>query len=311
MKEKMLTKTPIVCLLTFICCFLWGSAFPAIKIGYQMFSIESSDVAGQILFAGIRFFLAGVLVILFGSLIARKPLLPRRSSLAPVGVLALTQTIIQYFFFYIGLANTTGVKSSIINASNTFFAILIAGLIFRYEKLNRGKLIGCVIGFAGVVLINLAGGSFDFHMKVNGEGFILIAALSYAMSSVLIKKFSATEDPVMLSGWQFMLGGLVLAAAGFLMGGRISGFAPLSVLLLLYMAMISAVAYSLWGILLKYNPVSRITVFGFMNPVFGVILSALWLGENNQAFSIYGLAALALVSLGIYLVNRGSPAEEK
>ena len=70
------------------------------------------------------------------------------------------------------------------------------------------------------------------------------------------------------------------------------------------MAMISAVAYSLWGILLKYNPVSRIAVFGFMNPVFGVILSALLLGENNQAFSLYGLAALVLVSLGIFLVNR-------
>ena len=75
------------------------------------------------------------------------------------------------------------------------------------------------------------------------------------------------------------------------MGGRISGFTPASTLLLLYMAMISAVAYSLWGLLLKYNPVSRITVFGFMNPVFGVILSALLLGEDNQAFSLYGLAA--------------------
>ena len=88
------------------------------------------------------------------------------------------------------------------------------------------------------------------------------------------------------------------------MGGRVSGFTIPSSLLLLYMAMISAVAYSLWGILLKYNPVSRIAVFGFMNPVFGVILSALLLGENNHAFSLYGLAALVLVSLGIFLVNR-------
>lgn len=304
MNQKLLTKTPVVCLLTLICCLLWGSAFPVVKIGYRMFSIASSDVGGQILFAGIRFFLAGVLVILFGSIASRKLLLPRRSALAPICLLSLAQTIIQYFFFYIGLANTTGVKSSIIDASNTFFAILMASLLFRYEKLTRLKLLGCAAGFAGVILINLAGGSFDFHMKLTGEGFILIAALSYALSSVLVKKFSASENPVMLSGWQFILGGLVLAAGGFAMGGRISGFTPSSVLLLLYMAMISAVAYSLWGILLKYNPVSRIAVFGFMNPVFGVILSALLLGEKNQAFSLYGLAALALVSLGIFLVNR-------
>ena len=304
MNQKRLTKTPVVCLLTLICCFLWGSAFPCIKIGYRLFSIASSDTAGQILFAGLRFTLAGILVVLIGSLASRRPLLPRRSSLLPIGLLSLSQTIIQYLFFYIGLANTTGVKSSIIDASNTFFAILMASLIFRYEALTRSKLLGCIVGFAGVILINLAGGSLDFHMQMNGEGFILIAALSYALSSVLIKKFSAAEDPVMLSGWQFILGGLVLAAAGFLMGGRISGFTPGSVLLLLYMAMISAVAYSLWGLLLKYNLVSRIAVFGFMNPVFGVLLSALLLGEDNQAFSLYGLGALLLVSLGIYLVNR-------
>lgn len=313
MNQKLLTKTPVVCLLTLVCCFLWGSAFPTVKIGYQMFSIASSDTAGQILFAGLRFFLAGVLVILFGSIASRKFLSPRRSSLLPIGLLALAQTVVQYFFFYIGLANTTGVKSSIINASSTFFAILMASLIFRYEKFTRQKFFGCIAGFAGVILINLAGGSFDFHMKINGEGFILIAALSYALSSVLVKKFSVAENPVMLSGWQFMLGGLVLAAAGFLMGGRFTGFSPQSILLLLYMAMISAVAYSLWGILLKYNPVSRIAVFGFMNPVFGVILSALWLGENNQAFTLYGLAALALVSCGIFLVNRNpsSPASRR
>ena len=304
MNQKLLTKIPVVCLLTLICCFLWGSAFPVVKIGYRMFSIGASDTASQILFAGIRFTLAGILVILFGSLASRKLLLPRRSALVPIGLLSLAQTIIQYFFFYIGLANTTGVKSSIINASSTFFAILMSSLLFRYEKLTRIKLLGCAAGFAGVILINLAGGSFDFHMKLTGEGFILIAALSYALSSVLVKKFSARENPVMLSGWQFILGGLILAAGGAAMGGRVCGFTIPSSLLLLYMAMISAVAYSLWGILLKYNPVSRIAVFGFMNPVFGVILSALLLGENNQAFSLYGLAALILVSLGIFLVNR-------
>ena len=52
--------------------------------------------------------------------------------------------------------------------------------------------------------------------------------------------------------------------------------------LLIYMAMISAVAYSLWGMLLKYNPVSKVTVFGFMNPVIGVILSALLLNETES-----------------------------
>lgn len=73
--------------------------------------------------------------------------------------------------------------------------------------------------------------------------------------------------------------------------------------LLLYMAFISAAAYTLWGILLKYNPVARVAVFGFMNPVFGVLLSALFLGESSQAFGLTGVAALLLVCVGIMIVN--------
>ena len=88
------------------------------------------------------------------------------------------------------------------------------------------------------------------------------------------------------------------------MGGRLTAFTPASVLLLIYMALIAAVAYSLWGILLKHNPVSRISIFGFMNPVIGVLLSAVLLNEKNQAFSIYGLISLVLVCVGIYIVNR-------
>ena len=112
-------------------------------------------------------------------------------------------------------------------------------------------------------------------------------------------------NPVLLSGWQFMMGGTVLIIMGKLMGGKLQfeGIAPM--FLLLYMACISAVAYTLWSLLLKYNPPSRIAVFGFMNPVFGVLLSALLLGETDQASGILGLLSLLLVSVGIYVVNSG------
>lgn len=298
------TRTPVILLMTFICCFLWGSAFPCIKIGYRLFSIASEDTASQILFAGLRFTLAGILVMILGSIRSKKVLVPSKTSAGYILVLALVQTIGQYFFFYIGLAHASGVTSSIIEASSNFLAILIAALVFRYEKLTLPKIIGCLVGFAGILLIQLPGSSTAFSMHWNGEGFILISATMYAFSSSLIKRFSRNENPLILSGCQFILGGLVLTAAGALMGGHLSGFTPASSMLLLYMALISAVAYSLWSILLKYNPVSRISVFGFMNPVLGVILSALLLNEKNQAFSIFGLLSLVLVSFGIVIVNR-------
>lgn len=294
----------VVCLTALVCCLLWGSAFPSIKIGYQLFEIGSGDTASQILFAGVRFTLAGILTVLIGSVMNKKILIPQKTSWTMIIRLSLAQTVIQYFFFYIGLANTTGVKSSIINASNVFLALLVSSVVFRMEKLGAQKLLGCLIGFFGVVLINLDGSSLAGEMKLMGEGFIFCSALSYAISSVLIKKYSQKENPVILSGYQFALGGIVMAAAGAFMGGQLHGFSIKALLLLVYMAMISAVAYSLWGILLKYNPVGKVAVYGFMNPVFGVILSAVLLGEQNQAFTLRGLISLLFVCVGIYIVNR-------
>ena len=303
-KEAMLQKNWVVALLAMVCCCLWGSAFPCIKIGYEMFGIASADIASQILFAGARFALAGVLTIAIGSAISRKMLFPANTSWGMVFKLSMAQTVIQYLLFYIGLANTSGVKASIIEASNVFLAILMSALVFHYEKLGKGKILGCLLGFAGVVLINLNGAGIEGSMTFMGEGCVLLSTLSYALSSVLIKRYGQKENPVTLSGYQFALGGIIMAIVGFAMGGELHGFTVSSTLLLIYMAMISAVAYSLWGILLKHNPVGKVAVYGFMNPVFGVILSAVLLKEQNQAFTIQGLISLILVCIGIYVVNK-------
>ena len=293
----------VVFLLAILCCLLWGSAFPCIKIGYAIFGIEASDVMSQILFAGSRFFLAGILTIIFGSLLQKKFLYPKKESARLIINLSLFQTIIQYFFFYIGLAHSTGVKSSIINGMSTFFAILLASLVRKQEKLTGNKIFGCILGAAGVILVSLSGGDLGSGFAINGEGFILIASVSYAISSVLIKEYSRKENPVTLSGYQFMLGGLVMIIVALISGARIHISSASGIILLIYMALISSVAYSIWGILLKYNPVSSVTIYGFTNPIFGAILSAVFLAEWNN-LSIKYLISLALVSAGIYIVNR-------
>lgn len=303
-QKHFLQRTVAVCLLAMVCCLLWGSAFPCIKIGYEMFAIGAADTASQILFAGVRFTLAGVLVVLIYSIAKGRLLLPKKTSWGMIGTISAFQTVLQYLFFYIGLAHTTGVKGSIIEASHVFFAILFASLIFHQEKLDGIKGIGCVIGFAGVVLINLTGSGLGGGVRFNGEGFLVIACMAYAMSSVLIKNYSQREDPVIISGYQFILGGIVMIAVALLAGGRLGFSGPAALLLMVYMAMISAVAYSLWGLLLKYNPVSKVSVFGFMTPVFGMFLSAVLLGEGAQMPWLQSLAALILVCAGIYIVNR-------
>ena len=141
-------------------------------------------------------------------------------------------------------------------------------------------------------------------ITLSGEGAMLAADIFYGVSGCLIKIFSRDENPVTLSGYQFAIGGVVLYAIGTMMGGQLQFHSQACAWDLLYLGFISAGAYTLWGVLLKHNPVSRVSILGFMNPVMGVLLSALLLeGEGGEAFSLAGLAALLLVSAGIVIVN--------
>lgn len=302
-KNNLLTNKIVVCFIAIICCGLWGSAFPFVKIGYELFNI--TDTASQILFAGLRFTLAGIMTIIIGSILNRKFLFPLKSSWKNVFTLSFFQTFVQYLFFYIGLSITTGVKASLIEGTCAFFSILIASLIFKQEKLTWLKIAACVIGFGGVIISNISGVSFETGLS--GDLMILVSTVSYAFSSVLIKKYSQEENPVTLSGYQFFTGGLALTLVGLFMGGKLNNFTVESVSVLLYLGLLSAIAYSLWGIILKHNKVSNVTVYSFMIPVFGVILSALLLeSERMGAFNIENIIALILVSVGIVIINKFS-----
>lgn len=302
-KQNTLTKTGIVALLACVCCILWGSAIPVIKTGYRLMEVDAADTASQIEFAGVRFTLAGLLVLIFASIREKKVLIPDRTILKYAVPVCLAQTVGQYFFFYIGVAHTSGVKGGIITGLGNFIAILMACLIVRNERMTGRKRAGCVLGFAGVVVINLMGKSLDMGFTLTGEGFILISQVAYGISTILINIYSKKVSPVVLSGTQFTMGGVVLTLIGIGMGGHLGNITAVGVVIIFYLAMVSAVAYTLWSVLLAWNDVSKVAIFGFVNPLCSVILSALILGEVKQAFNTGSLVALLLVCTGIYIVN--------
>ena len=302
---KIFSNPLFITLVALLCCALWGSATPAIKIGYQLM-LPDKDVPSTILFAGIRFFFAGILTVVIFSIARKKFLYPKVENLGRVGIVASIQTVLQYIFFYVGLANTSGVKGTILTGSSTFFAILIAALIFKQEKLNTKKIVACVLGLSGIIIINLNG--LSLSMNFLGDAFCVFSAISLAFSSTLIKRFSKYEDPVTISGYQFILGGAVMIIIGLAFGGKIDLSSAAGVGILVYLSLLSAVAYSLWGMLLKHNPVSRVTVFSFTTPVFGVLLTLLMialklLDETSNVSPLSLILALALVSGGILLLN--------
>ncbi len=300
MKNKLLTNTFMVGLIAIFCCALWGSATPFIKIGYQLI-LPQKNVPSTILFAGIRFMFAGIITVLIYSIGRRKFLYPKKENFGKVLHVSAFQTILQYIFFYVGLSNTSGVKGTILSGTSAFFALIIASVIFKQEKLTFRKIFGCILGFAGIILINLDG--LEFTMNFTGDCFVLFSAVALAFSSVLMKKYSKDEDPVVISGYQFIIGGIVMIIVGLLFGGVIKIESGKAMAVLTYLSFLSAVAYALWGMLLKHNNVSKVTIYNFMTPVSGVILSNLLLTEQSGVSALNILLTLVLVCSGIILLN--------
>lgn len=299
--HRVFSNRSVVVLAAALCCLLWGSAFPAIKNGYDLFGIATDDIAGKMVFAGWRFICAGLVLLAMAAFSKKKITDLGAKSMRQLTLLGLTQTGLQYVFFYIGLSYTTGVKGSILNATGVFFSVLMAHFIYQNDRLSSRRLWGCLIGFAGVMVVNLDKNLLDFQFTFLGEGCIVIAALILSAASIYGKKVSQTMDAVVMTGYQLAIGGVGLTILGYVTGGTLTGFTTESTAMLVYLVLLSSAAFSLWSLLLKYNRVGLITVFSFLIPVFGAVLSAIFLQESILEWK--NAIALCLVCFGIWRVT--------
>ncbi|MFC0252121.1 DMT family transporter [Massilia consociata] len=295
------SQPAIVVALATLCCLLWGSSYPAIKSGYVLLGIGQEDVPSKLVFAGYRFVLAGLGVAVAAKLLGKQVALVRADQLRQVTLLGLAQTSLQYVFFYIGLAYTTGVRASILNATTTFFSVLLAHFLYQNDRLSARKALGCLLGLGGVLVVNADSGALGGAFHWQGEGFIVLAAFVLSAASIYGKRVSQHMDAMAMTAWQLSIGGLVLLAAGYAAGGSLGQLSVVSGALLGYLALLSAVAFTLWSLLLKHNRVGFVSMFAFLVPLFGAMLSALYLREDILKWN--NLAALVLVCAGVVLVT--------
>lgn len=300
--KKIFTDKKFVVIIAALCCLLWGSAYPAVKTGYALFYISNGDIPSELVFAGYRFSLAGLILLLIAQSCGKKVFRLTKKNIGELLLLGIIQTTLQYIFFYVGLSNTTGVKGSIMNSTVTFFSVILAHFIYKNDKMNAQKIIGCIAGFAGVLIANFNSSLLDLSFKIQGEGFIIIAAFVFSVGAIYAKKLSRSIDVMVLTGYSLFSGGLILILLGVTSGGTVTEFTVFSSLLLIYLALLSSIAFSLWNLLLKYNKVSLVSVFNFLTPIFGVMLSAIFLGENIFEYKYF--IALILVCSGIWLANK-------
>lgn len=295
----LIQRKSFACLAAVFCTLLWGTAFPLIKLGYRVFGVAEGDVGSMLLFAGLRFSLAGLMTLAVLCARQRGFVKLEKSELRAVFWLGSVQTLAQYLFSYAGLGFTTAANTSIITACASFLTVLAAPLFFKSDTLTILKLLGCLIGFGGVIVIN-GGGGFSAGTLL-GDILIFMSTVFAAGGNLIAKRVTQGRSPIKITAYQLLFGGLCLAAIGLICGGRLDLLNIRGALILLWLAVVSAAAFSVWTALLKYHPAGNISVFNLLVPVFGTVLSGILLGEN--VFRVETAVSLALISAGIVLVN--------
>jgi drug/metabolite transporter (DMT)-like permease len=293
-------------ILLLVAGLLWGSAFPGIKRGYVLLGIGPGALRAIILFAGVRFVLSGLLV-LGGSLVGRVGVRPERRRFAGLLLLGLVQTALQYAAFYVGMAYTTGTKAALITASSSFFLAAFSPLFFPEDRLTLLRGAGLALGFAGVAVANLSGGTLAGGVWI-GDVLMLVTGLCSAGASLLTKRMVRSMHPLLLNGWQVFLGGLMLLAVALPLGPPDLPPIPFElVALTVYLALVTAIAFSLYYVVLRHHDLTLVATYRFVIPLCGFVESSLLIPNESLGWPL--LAAAALVVAGIWVVHRGPDAD--
>ncbi|MDD7305967.1 MAG: DMT family transporter [Peptoniphilaceae bacterium] len=301
--EKFFTNKKNSILVSIFAMVLWGSAIPLIKLTYQHIDTGIGDTGSKILLAGLRFFLAGLLSFIYYYIIENKAKtkeINEKLNIKTILILALLQTFLQYLFYYIGLSNTEGSKASVIQASNAFFSVIIAVLFIADEFLTKRKVLALILGTVGILIVNFNGlGEFSFSLR--GEGFVIMSTLFGALANAFLRKYGKNYNSFSLTASQFVLGSIPLIIIGKITAKQEFAIDGIIILYLLYGAFISATAFSLWSLVLKYNQASEFSIYKLFIPIFGTIFSIIFLKE---ALTLRLILGLIFVLLGSRILNK-------
>ena len=311
----------------------WGWAYPLIKMGMEEYQITADMTGSKMLFAGIRFFISGIIILTiarsshreFGfkkktvqkenSCLKENHDVQKNHYIQKTGsfsfltnsnvwfllLYALLNTTLHYAFFYFGLSHNAGARSAILNSMSVFTVVIFACIFFKSDRMTWRKALGCIIGFLGILALNLGGkesGSFTFL----GDGMIILNALCGASASLLTRGLSKRVDVFVGTGYSLSIGGALLVIPALLMGGYLPVISLWGITILLLLIAISTISFALYNKLLSCNPVGKVAIYNSLIPVVGAITSCLCLGE---AFYWKYLIAGALATAGIYIINKG------
>lgn len=279
----------------------WGWAYPLIKLGFAEFGISQAMTGSKILFAGIRFLISGLLILFIARLFGRSFKVNSGGGVLYIILFALLNTSLHYAFFYIGLSYSDGARAAILNSLGVFMLVLFACICFKSDKLTIRKIIGCTIGFTGIMALNFKGGS-GVGFTLLGDGLIILNALCSAFAGLMTRGLRKHVDVFVGTGYSLAIGGLLLILPGVAFGGSLPVITFNGVIILLLLVCISTLGFALYNKLLSCNPVGKVAIFNSLIPVVGAVTSCLCL---NEPFYWKYILAAGLSTSGIYIINRG------
>ncbi|MEZ5072258.1 MAG: DMT family transporter [Bacteroidales bacterium] len=292
-------------LLAIVSCLLWSTAFAGVKIGLAHTS--------PLQFAGIRFFLSGVLVFPLTYRINPSYFsIVRRNAGLILGIAAL-QTFLQNLLFYTGIERIPGAVAAMVIGSQPLFVATMAHFMLREERFTPVRILSIVLGIAGVVLVSLGRDPASATGRIALLGVLLVLGVNVqsGFSNVLVARRSENIPPLVLSSASMLSGG----AALFLLSLPVEGFHPHPKPIeyyasLAWLSMLSAVAISIWITLLKRPgvKVADLNLWKFLIPVVGALLSWMLLpDENPDPLTITGMFIISSSLIVHNLMRRKQP----
>jgi len=282
---------------TLVTMLLWGSLFPMVKLGFAAYHVTST--ADILLFAGIRFVLCGGIICLFSLLRNRASFSAARRSMLPILATGLFAIVLHYGFSYLGLDSIASSKTALLKQAGPVFYVCFSFLFIREDRPTLQKIAAAVIGFLGVVALNLTPTGVTFSM---GDLLILAASFCTVFANVISKKVFAAVEPVTAAGISQLFGGAVLLLVGICMGGSVQFAADRSLWIMGYICAASVVSYCLWYGVVKKGELSRLFVVKFAEPAFACAFGAVLLRED--IWKLQYLAAFVLICTAVWLANR-------
>jgi drug/metabolite transporter (DMT)-like permease len=304
-REALITRRFHVIIAFALVYFFWGSTYLGIRLAVER--------VPPILLAGVRFVIAGGLMLVFCRLTGRPTRLTRDQfvKLAFLGfiLLGVSNAVLAWAELYL----PSGLAALIVAIVPIWFLLVEQYVLPSGDRVNAWGYAGIALGALGVGVLfwPRLGASRELGwMELAACLGLLASCFCWAFGSVLSRRWKVAVEPLVASGWQMLCAGVIDSTAGFVLGEHHRAvFNPVAIASILYLVVFGSwVGYSSYVWLLRHVPTSKVSTYAYVNPIVAVFLGWLFLGESVDRYIIAGAA---IIVPAVALVTRSEhPSEE-